>query len=471
MQGNFYQPKMSVLMENLWGNKVNHKSFVNLKMYSNFAFYILLIPISIVYLNNNLSRPLVGEEGMFAFIIRERIFNDSNLLIGNLENGLLLINPEHPILIYWVLIITGSLSQILKFLGIGEVYSIRVVNLIPLFILFYFLKFKVFNRDYINVLLQITISLLILALPVFNYEILKIQTDTLSGNFLFLVFGITLVLKFAKSSSLNSLLILTSFFFIGIGKQEWTFSALSSIFVVFVIFFRFKFKDSKSLMVFKFIKYSTLGLLAGNFLNFIIDPKNYLGGFDVIYRTVVKSLLNQEFDNSRFVLYLTFKLSYLFVPLTLLIYSLILIYLLRNKLNLNELISMNLIGLTCFFSFCQLLFTYYSLDLRYATPASLLSIFLFAYVHKIVHEEKLLRPKSVLIPILVILIGLFLPKSNFSKYNYSEKQVFTSSKCVNYINSSEAFDNYSNIYWISSDLGEDGAQQYLKSSEVSLPLC
>ncbi len=407
--------------------------------------------------------PLNGEEGNFAYILTKKIDDNNFLLIGQIDSKKIYINPEHPILMYYFINSLDFFPKFLINLGIERIQALRLTNLISLIPLLILISMMLRNQKL--VLLKIFSIILILLTPIFSTYFFNLQTDTLYGSVIFSSFGFLIIFSTRNLKPMFFVFFLAGFL-ISTGKQEWTLFFAVALILTFLIYCLIE----KSFQIYQtiFVKRICLlvfGAVIGNGVSYFTDPVNYVGGINVFNRVIIDRQVNQSpgidlyFD--------AFRYRFYFVSAIFVLIFLFFVFILTSaSQRKSDSISQKILLLT--FSLVSLSIPFLSiwnLDLRYFVPGFSLSLLTISWL---ILET---RHNSVIFVFLAFMIPYVLVV-NFDRFLHFDFRIFSESyeiqkvedkNCINFISSAEAFYSTNDINWIARDLGETGAQFYLRN--------
>lgn len=409
-----------------------------------------------------LTMPLRGEEGNFAYILLNGYQENKTLVVGSLDKQLLYVEIEHPILLYRIIGWIGNVASHIPSY-IDSILLMRLTSI--LFIIFPLIALVITLRNSKQLKIIVLIPFLIYSMtPLFQTNVFKLQTDTLVGSLAFSIMGFFLFLIYRNPDSGLKIYI---YCFVagligGVGKQEWAISFILSILVtnIFIFFSRPRIGQLRD------IGYLTLFFLIGIFLssalNYMLDRASYIGGFNVIARTV----LNRDpmtFENiSALLNYFLIRSVYIFWPL------LVVIFLLKNYDLLGKnpiLIWIKLfLGIAVLANILPTLLSTWNLDMRYLVPAAVLTIYLVIIQSIEANAKNFIDSLRFPMIVSVSLFGLLLLGLNLFYFPHSRNlQPITSKNplntCVVLGEAANFFKNPTASDWISVDMGIETAEK------------
>ncbi len=432
----------------------------------------LYLAIFYIFHENMLNQPIRGEEGMFAYMMTNKVEPSNSLLVGSLSGNLQFTAPEHPIFIYQYM---AGLEPIVSFTvqALGEnPVAFRLWNIMPLVVLAIFGALLIHNSENPNRTKYMSLALfgVAMALPIFGGPLLTIQTDTVYGAVLFTGGGLLIAIQLIGDSKgiSNYLLMFISGAVFALGKQEWIFSAILASGLILVIGLLNQAADHSQrglrnkLVDLLFLLPFSAGLFIGTMISFVADKRNFLGGLDVIRRTMFNSEIpiTQKITSS--IVFTIEKTPYVIPLIALLILNIVMAYkLIGNRSKRNLFVFANFLSLA---NILPGYFSSWSGDLRYVVPGAVLTLMLFCLsLWFFAGHTNYLVGSSIILGISLI---ISIQVGHFEKLEYPrgifQVEVQNSADCAVLTSSAEAFLDPERVNWVSEDLGIEGALAHLK---------
>jgi len=274
----------------------------------------------------------IGEEGLFANMFYNHPTAPNYLLLARIEGRDLYYPFNHPSAPCWIISMAGRFFS--AFLPPSRAPEAAVIFLVrwafSLFQFFIFLLLTIslfLRKDGSPPRLATVLPFAVIISPLAVSSSLVLHVD---GSVGVLMAGLVSLAWLAKqkgffSTRMNGLLISSSSFFLGLGKQEWSlaFGAAAIVTLMYTAARRPAGAKSHAYLI-----YGLAGCLAGNLLGYAIDPVNYLGGISILF------LRSNEFralswSDPQTVFFILFRLWMLFTLLSLIVVALAL--LLKNQ--------------------------------------------------------------------------------------------------------------------------------------------
>ncbi len=236
--------------------------------------------------------PLFGEEGIFAELVINQPENPNILLGGRADGENLYSPPSHPIELYSVIKICGSVFRpylaAVDWQNDAEITPrLRFVfSLFQFVILLGVSLYIVFLRKWPGHILLAAILAAVVISPIALKTSWNLQVDGSVGVLMNGLFGLALMLLLRKNSIniFTGGILFAASIFLGIGKQEWTMVLLVAMGISTVYFFVLKLKTSQKIKPHLVMLLIILvGLIIGNITSYLCMPEAYLGGFRVMW--------------------------------------------------------------------------------------------------------------------------------------------------------------------------------------------
>lgn len=421
----------------------------------------------------SLFSPIVGEEGMFAFMLTHPFEPSEGLLIGSLNEVLQFTLPEHPVLMYWyVESIQGVQAALVGVFGITTA-AFRLIHFIPVFIvaLGIVLTFKFLPSSWKVKGQWLVVLAIVSASPLFGTPFLSLQTDTLFGSPVFALSGLSMLLALRNHQSRRWFVIFlcTSGALMGLGKQEWAISALAAGIVIFSMEALLKSARPTAggkrdfLSSLQVVGPFALGIVFGSIVSLVADPKNYWGGFDVIRRTMFSSTNPIEERLASTWAFISMKTPFLLPVLVVFVVFCLLVVARGPSDQRRSLFS--LFFLVAVGNVLPGYFSSWSADLRYVVPGGVAMLFtVMAGILLIGNDKVLLRISMVGFTTALFFSILFTSGAAepYSKEIVQRSGDSTLIDCAILTSSANVFVDPHKFDWISEDLGREGALAHLK---------
>ncbi|CAG0977015.1 hypothetical protein ANAEL_01511 [Anaerolineales bacterium] len=263
-------------------------------MNKNFVFTIVFFIISYFMVRLPfLIDPLINEEGTHAFVFCCNPPSPKYLWIATINGEDQFDVPQHPALIYETLGLFGAPWGAIINNSRGEnplLTSFLTRFAFTLFQFSYFLLLIILLRKSENVIWRKRMIWVVIALslaPIAIYTSISVQVDGSVGSFFPGLVALSLLAR--HENLLQPKWALTSLFvssaILGFGKNEWGLALLLSVILtgIFILLARGFYQKHDGLLTdFAPLGIIIAGLIAGNLINYLYDPKNYLGGFFLI---------------------------------------------------------------------------------------------------------------------------------------------------------------------------------------------
>lgn len=452
--------------------KQKYVSRVLKSVYFYFFSGITLLGSYSIFNGNKLNQSIAGEEGMFAFMLTNSVVPSKSLLIGSLGGTLQFTAPEHPILIYnYMASLRPIVASVVQLLGENPI-AYRLWNVMP--ILFLAVLGAIWIRSSSTSKQRTYFATIVLALlvslPIFGTPLLTIQTDTVFGSVLFLSGGLILVGVALNNSEgrRQKIAIFASGTVFALGKQEWVFSAVIACGLLVVIeLFNFNHNSYKEKLKIRLGRLGFLivfsgGLLAGSMASFLADPRNFMGGLDVIRRTMFSSDVSTLEKILKASYFMTQKTPYVIPLFALLILNAVFAMKFIQDINKRNLfLFANLLAIA---NIIPGYVSSWSGDLRYVVPGAVLTVLLTLSALIIFANRTTYLTYSGMIVGISIIVTAHNPSFVYQDFRTGIHQIENSANadCAALTSSAEAFLNPERVNWISQDLGEAGALAHLK---------
>ena len=236
--------------------------------------------------------PLFGEEGVFAELIVNQPENPKIILTGRADGQNLHEKTSHPIGLYSVIRVCGSLFR--PFLTAVDWQNDAEITprLRFVFSLFQFAIFLpaslyiVLSRKRPMHILLAAIFIAVVISPIALKTSWNLQVDGSVGVLMNGLFSLAVILLL-KNNSMNPLtgaILFATSIFLGLGKQEWSMVLLVAIVISAVYFSMLNRKTSQPVKPYYIMLLIILaGSIAGNIIGYLSLPDAYMGGFKVLW--------------------------------------------------------------------------------------------------------------------------------------------------------------------------------------------
>ena len=264
--------------------------------------------------------PMIGEDGHPADIFLHQPKGPDYLQIARIDGVPIYFHPEHPAGEYEILRATGNLFSLFINHELLTEFELTVFlrwsySLFQVFIFLLLISLILLQGDLLSP--RNVISLIgILVFTITPFSVItstNLQVDGSVGAFAVGTVGLSLFAFFKTKLPpvFKYGLVLISTFIVGLGKNEWNVALLATLVVCFSYTFLLKLYYHRQVRI-EFALLCTLmvGAVLGNIFVYLLDPLNYLGGFDVISRIHSASKITGFFD----FLILVLKRSWMILP-------------------------------------------------------------------------------------------------------------------------------------------------------------
>ena len=430
------------------------------KMLLIILFAIIFIAIRIPFFENNVR----GEEGIFAEIFINHPKGPKYLQIARINGKEVFIYPNHASMISETISFFGKTSQIFFDFSSHSEWAITIA------LRFFFSLFHLFS--WVLVLMSflkmdgkkgyLILYIFILSItPIAIKGSVELNIDNSVGVLFtsLLCFSLLVYEYTNKKTFFNYLFVSLSCFLFGFGKTEWSIGfAISFIIAIFSSRIIRKNIDVKLLLAL------IIGIVLGNFVNYMVSPYNYLDGLNLLTWYLKSQIVVTNVSSNANIVTTWLTLNLQRLPKTLPIIMLIFLnaFLLVSNLKITNFTTIFL------FILSSLLFFAFSLN-TFSTNSRLFlpSFFSCVFTSITLVKSYLKEPQKpfFMVFILVILVSNMILFPEIQRYKIID--IKPRSDCVSFLGIGKGYIR-ENVDYISRSLGLEGASKFAEEYGVTL---